>query len=62
VLGELTVVVNLIAYVSLRDRSSARALTETVGNHISAIFLKLGVATRAEAVVIAKDAGLGRRD
>jgi DNA-binding NarL/FixJ family response regulator len=33
-----------------------------VGNHISAIFLKLGVATRAEAVVIAKDAGLGRRD
>ena len=35
---------------------------KTVGNHISAIFLKLGVATRAEAVVIAKDAGLGRRD
>ena len=34
---------------------------KTVGNHISAIFLKLGVATRAEAVVIAKDAGLGRR-
>ena len=35
---------------------------KTVGNHISAIFLKLGIATRAEAVVIAKDAGLGRRD
>jgi DNA-binding NarL/FixJ family response regulator len=35
---------------------------KTVGNHISAIFLKLGVATRAEAVVIAKDAGLGRRE
>jgi DNA-binding NarL/FixJ family response regulator len=35
---------------------------KTVGNHISAIFLKLGVASRAEAVVMAKDAGLGRRD
>ena len=34
---------------------------KTVGNHISAIFLKL-VLPRAEAVVIAKDAGLGRRD
>jgi DNA-binding NarL/FixJ family response regulator len=32
-----------------------------VGNHISAIFAKLGVATRAEAIVIAKDAGLGQR-
>lgn len=35
---------------------------KTVGNHISAIFLKLGVATRGEAIVIARDAGLGRRD
>ena len=35
---------------------------KTVGNHISAIFLKLGVSTRGEAIVIAKDAGLGRRD
>jgi DNA-binding NarL/FixJ family response regulator len=34
---------------------------KTVSNHISSIFLKLDVATRAEAVVIAKDAGLGRR-
>lgn len=33
---------------------------KTVGNHVSAIFGKLGVATRAQAVVIAKDAGLGR--
>jgi DNA-binding NarL/FixJ family response regulator len=33
---------------------------KTVGNHISAIFLKLGVSTRAEAIVLAKDAGLGR--
>jgi len=34
---------------------------KTVGNHISSIFAKLGVATRAEAIVIAKDAGLGQR-
>jgi DNA-binding NarL/FixJ family response regulator len=33
---------------------------KTVGNHISAIFLKLGVASRSEAIVIAKDAGLGQ--
>lgn len=32
---------------------------KTVGNHISAIFLKLGVATRAEAIVTARDAGYG---
>ena len=34
---------------------------KTVGNHISAIFLKLGVASRSEAIVIARDAGLGQR-
>jgi DNA-binding NarL/FixJ family response regulator len=34
--------------------------TKTVGNHISAIFLKLGVATRAEAIVVARQAGLGQ--
>lgn len=32
---------------------------KTIGNHISAIFGKLGVATRAEAIVRARDAGLG---
>lgn len=32
---------------------------KTVGNHISAIFLKVGVATRSEAIVLARDAGLG---
>lgn len=32
---------------------------KTVGNHVSAIFLKLGVATRAEAIVLAREAGLG---
>ncbi len=33
---------------------------KTVGNHVSAIFAKLGVATRAEAIVTARDQGLGR--
>jgi DNA-binding NarL/FixJ family response regulator len=33
---------------------------KTVGNHISAIFNKLQVPTRAEAIVRARDAGLGR--
>ncbi|MBW0133603.1 response regulator transcription factor [Pseudonocardia abyssalis] len=32
---------------------------KTVGNHVSALFGKLGVATRAEAVVRAREAGLG---
>jgi DNA-binding NarL/FixJ family response regulator len=34
---------------------------KTVGNHISTIFAKLQVATRAEAIVRARDAGLGRQ-
>jgi len=33
---------------------------KTVANHLSAIFLKLGVSSRGEAIVIARDAGLGR--
>lgn len=33
---------------------------KTVGNHVSAIFAKLGVATRAEAIVRAREGGLGR--
>ena len=33
---------------------------KTVGNHISSVFVKLQVATRAEAIVKARDAGLGR--
>jgi DNA-binding NarL/FixJ family response regulator len=33
---------------------------KTVANHISAIFAKLQVADRNEAIVIARDAGLGR--
>ena len=30
---------------------------KTVGNHVSAVFLKLGVATRAEAIVLARENG-----
>ncbi|TMR96775.1 response regulator [Nonomuraea basaltis] len=33
---------------------------KTVSNHISSIFAKLQVASRAEAIVLARDAGLGR--
>ncbi len=43
----------------------ARALTvssKTVRNHVSNIFTKLQVADRAEAIVRARQAGLGRRD
>lgn len=35
---------------------------KTVANHLSAIFLKLGVSSRGEAIVVARDAGLGRHD
>jgi DNA-binding NarL/FixJ family response regulator len=33
---------------------------KTVRNHVSAIFAKLQVADRAQAIVLARDAGLGR--
>jgi DNA-binding NarL/FixJ family response regulator len=46
-----------------RDNASvARALflsEKTVRNYLSVILTKLGVATRAEAIVVARDAGLG---
>jgi DNA-binding NarL/FixJ family response regulator len=32
---------------------------KTVGNHISAVFAKLQVATRAEAIVRAREGGFG---
>ncbi|GAB3141334.1 response regulator transcription factor [Marisediminicola antarctica] len=35
---------------------------KTVGNHISSIFLKLGVATRSQAIVLARESGLGGHD
>ena len=37
-----------------------RISEKTVRNHVSAVFSKLGVATRAQAIVSARDAGLGR--
>jgi len=55
-------VADLIA-AGLSNQAIAERLTlapKTVGNHVSAIFLKLGVASRAEAIVLARDAGLGR--
>lgn len=40
--------------------ASALALSpKTVGNHISAIFAKLQVTSRAQAIVVAREAGLG---
>jgi DNA-binding NarL/FixJ family response regulator len=35
---------------------------KTVGNHISHIFTKLQVADRAQAIIRAREAGLGRGD
>jgi DNA-binding NarL/FixJ family response regulator len=35
---------------------------KTVANHLSAIFQKLGVSSRGEAIVKARDAGLGSHD
>lgn len=55
-------VLELIA-LGLANPAISERLTispHTVGNHISSIFRKLGVATRAEAIVRARDAGLGR--
>jgi DNA-binding NarL/FixJ family response regulator len=34
---------------------------KTVRNQVSAIFAKLGVNTRAQAIVCARDAGFGRK-
>ncbi|MGH3144733.1 MAG: LuxR C-terminal-related transcriptional regulator, partial [Rubrobacter sp.] len=35
---------------------------KTVRNHVSNVFLKLGVADRAQAIVRAREAGLGHGD
>ncbi|WP_412544195.1 response regulator transcription factor [Longispora sp. K20-0274] len=56
-------VLDLIA-AGLPNATIARRLGlagKTVGNHISTIFAKLQVATRAEAIVRARDGGLGRQ-
>jgi DNA-binding NarL/FixJ family response regulator len=34
---------------------------KTIRNHVSTIFGKLGVNSRAQAVAVARDAGFGRR-
>jgi DNA-binding NarL/FixJ family response regulator len=54
-------VLTLIAS-GLNNAAIARRLglaVNTVGNHISNIFAKLQVASRAEAIVRARSAGLG---
>jgi DNA-binding NarL/FixJ family response regulator len=48
-----------------RNTEIARRMSitpKTVANHISAIFAKLQVADRSEAIILARDAGLGRHD
>ncbi|WP_306006476.1 alpha/beta fold hydrolase [Aquicoccus porphyridii] len=47
--------------LSNRDLANLLRISEkTVRNHVSTIFSKLGVASRAQAIVSARDAGLGR--
>jgi DNA-binding NarL/FixJ family response regulator len=55
-------VLDLIA-AGLRNTEIARRMSiapKTIANHISAIFTKLQVTDRAEAIIRARDAGLGR--
>jgi len=55
-------ILDLIAQ-GLPNPAIARQLalsTKTVGNHVSSIFSKLQVADRAEAIIRAREAGLGR--
>jgi DNA-binding NarL/FixJ family response regulator len=56
-------VLDLVA-AGRRNEAIAASLgmsTKTVSNHISSIFAKLAVADRAEAIVRAREGGLGRR-
>jgi DNA-binding NarL/FixJ family response regulator len=64
--GELTTrereVLDLIA-AGARNAEIARRMSiapKTVANHISAIFTKLQIADRGEAIILAREAGLGR--
>ena len=57
-------VLSLIA-AGVRNAEIARQMSiapKTVANHISAIFTKLQVNGRSEAIILARDAGLGRND
>ena len=53
----------MIPGISVSMATIARRLSiapKTVANHISAIFTKLQIADRGEAIILARDAGLGR--
>jgi DNA-binding NarL/FixJ family response regulator len=55
-------VLDLIA-AGVRNTEIARQMSiapKTVANHIAAIFSKLQVADRNQAIILARDAGLGR--
>ena len=55
-------VLDLIA-AGVRNAEIARRMSiapKTVANHISAIFTKLQIADRGEAIILARGAGLGR--
>lgn len=55
-------VLDLIA-AGVRNAEIARRMSiapKTVANHVSAIFAKLQIADRGEAIILARDAGLGR--
>ena len=57
-------VLDLIA-AGVRNAEIARRMSiapKTVANHVSALFAKLQVADRGEAIILARDAGLGRAD
>lgn len=57
-------ILDLIA-AGARNATIARGLSiapKTVANHISAIFTKLHVADRSEAIIRARDAGPGRTE
>jgi DNA-binding NarL/FixJ family response regulator len=59
---ETEILDHIAAGRSNTDIASSLGLAgKTVSNHISAIFAKLRVASRSEAIVAARDAGLGRR-
>ena len=55
--SEAAIRVNLAACYRLVARYG---MTDMVANHISAIFAKLQVTDRGEAIILARDAGLGR--
>ncbi len=57
-------ILDLIARGHTNAKIAARLFVspKTVGNHISHIFAKLQVADRAQAIIRAREAGLGRED